>query len=51
MKLYLKDKRIENAVIKVATETVIQDKLMIYSLLDSVSEIVDGVEEGEKDTK
>jgi hypothetical protein len=45
MKAYYKDTRIENAVIKVSTETVIQDKQMIYSLLDSIYESVDGSED------
>lgn len=45
MKLYFKDKRIENAVVKVSSEIVIQDKQMICSLLDSIYESVDGSED------
>lgn len=38
MKLYLKDKRIENAVVEVKKESVILDKQVISCLLESIYE-------------
>ena len=41
------DKRLENAVIRTSGKIVIQDKQMIYSLLDSIFESTEGSEGNE----
>lgn len=47
MKSYFKDKRIENAVVKVSTKIIIQDKELISSLLDSIYESADSSEDND----
>lgn len=47
MKLYLKDKRIEKAVIKESKGIAILDNQMVYSLLESISEMADRTDDND----